>query len=147
VKRRVVILLICLLISLAFAGWQWLRPYEWDSDPAARFKVAQASITRDHSYLWLDLYLKHHGTQQHDLTQPIALILLDGRKIEPADTTLEGDDSHPTRALGLRFWLEEKDLPGPLCLQLNGTTLSIRTGTDLPRVGDGASRYFNTQNW
>lgn len=145
VNRRTLLLLICLALSLAFAAWQWLRPYESASEPAARFRVVHASVTRDHSNLWLDLYLKHLGGSPHDLNKPVFLKLADGRQIEPANTTLEGDGA--TTGLGLRFWLEEVDFAGPLNLRINDGTLSVRSEAGVPLGRDEPSRHFTTRNW
>jgi hypothetical protein len=147
VTRRTALLLISLALSLVFAGWQWFRPYDWSSAPEARFRIAHCSLKRDHSYFWLDLYLKKSGDQPHDLAKPVVLRLADGREIEPADTTLEGDEGQPVRALGLRFWLEEKDFAGPLDLGLNDGVLSVRQGSGPPGIPDGDSKFFTTRNW
>lgn len=145
VNRRTLLLLICLALSLAFAGWQWLRPYDSASDPAARFHMVHASVTRDHSNLWLDLYLKHLGGAPHDLTKPVTLQLADGRQIEPATTTLEGDGA--TTGLGFRFWLEDADFAGPLELGINDGTLSVRSESGVPIGRDETSRHFTHRNW
>jgi hypothetical protein len=147
VTRRTTLLLILLAISLVFAGWQWFRPYEWSSAPGARFRIVHSSLKRDHSHVWLDLYLKKSGEADHDLSKPVFLRLADGRELEPADTTLEGDEGEPVRALGFRFWLEEKDLAGPLDLTINDGVLSIRTGNGLPEIKEDGVRFFTTRNW
>jgi hypothetical protein len=147
VTRRTALLLISLALSLVFAGWQWFRPYEWRSDPAARFRIVRAGLKRDHSYVWLDLYLSKSGAQDHDLAKPVVLRLADGREIEPADTTIEGREGQPTRALGFRFWLEEKDFAGPLSLRLNDGSLGVRSGTGLPALATGDSLLFTSRNW
>jgi hypothetical protein len=145
-NRRLKLLATCLAISLIFAGWTWLRPYEWSRDPGARYRIVHASLERDHSFFWLGLYLKQAGPQSHDLMKPVALILADGREVEPAGTDLEGDQTHPNVGIGLKFWLEEKDLAGPLRLKLNDGTLTVRKEPGPPPVTDSI-RYFNTANW
>jgi hypothetical protein len=145
-NRRIKLLSACLAISLVFAGWTWLRPYEWGRDPGARYCIVHASLEPDHSFFWLRLYLKQAGPQSHDLTKPVALILADGREVEPADTGLEGDETHPNINIDLKFWLEGKDLAGPLRLKLNDGTLTVRKETGPPPVSDSI-RYFNTANW
>lgn len=147
VTRRTTILLISLAISLVFAGWQWFRPYDWSASPAARFRMVHSSVKRDHSHYWLDLYLKKSGEAEHDLSKPVFLRLADGREFEPADTTLEGDEGQPVRALGFRFWLEEKDFAGPLELHLNDGVLSVRGGNGLPELKEDGVRFFTTRNW
>lgn len=145
--RRTALLLVLLALSLAFAGWQWFRPYDWSADPAARFRIVHAAVKRDHSYLWLDLYLKKAGEREHDLEKPVVLRLADGREIEPADTTFEGEDGQPSQALGFRFWLEEKDFAGPLDLRLNDGSLSVRSGSGLPAIPADSSSFFTHRNW
>lgn len=147
VTRRTAFLLTSLAFSLVFAGWQWFRPYDWSGSSAARFRMVHASVKRDHSHFWLDLYLKKSGDADHDLSKPVRLRLADGREIEPADTTLEGDEGEPVRALGFRFWLEEKDFAGPLQLTLNDGVLSVRTGNGLPALKEEGVRFFTTCNW
>lgn len=147
VTRRTALLLALLALSLVFAGWQWFRPYDWNSDPAARFRIVHASVKRDHSYLWLDLFLKKSSKQDHDLAKPVVLRLADGREIEPADTTMEETDGHPGDTLGFRFWLEEKDFAGPLELRLNDGTLSVRSGSGLPSIPPDSSTFFTHRNW
>jgi hypothetical protein len=147
VKRRTALLLVMLVLSLVFAGWQWLRPYDWSADPTARFRMVHATIERDHSFVWLDLYLKCSGDERHDLGKPVRLLIADGREIEPAETTLEGDDDKPTKALGFRFWLAEQDFTGPIRLRLNDGSLTVRSGSGLPSIADGSPRFFTTRNW
>jgi hypothetical protein len=147
VTRRTALLLVSLVLSLAFAGWQWFRPYEWNSDRGARFHIVHSSLKRDRAYLWLDIHLKHAGGKDHDLAKPVALRLADGREVEPADTTIEGDQGQPVRGLAFRFWLEDKDFSGPLGLRLNDGTLGVRTGSGVPSVADGDTRFFTTRNW
>jgi hypothetical protein len=147
VTRRTALLLISLALSLVFAGWQWFRPYDWSSAPEARFRIAHCSLKRDHSFVWLDLYLKQSGDLPHDLSKPVVLRLADGREIEPADTTIEGDQGQPVRAIGFRFWLEETDFTGPLDLKLNDSSLRVRTGNGLPAIPDGGAKFFTTRNW
>lgn len=147
VTRRTALLLALLALSLVFAGWQWFRPYDWNADPAARFRIVHASVKRDHSYLWLDLFLKKSGQEDHDLAKPVALSLADGREIEPADTTMEETAGHPGDTLGFRFWLEEKDFAGPLELRLNDGTLRVRSGSGLPAIPPDSSSFFTHRNW
>ena len=146
-KRRTSLLLLMLAISLAFAAWQWLRPYEWRADPAARFRVTHASVERDHSYLWLKLRLENTGKDHHDFGKPMTLLLADGSKAEPAETSLEGDAENPIMALHLRFWLEDDDFSGPIQLHINDGLLDIRSGHGIPALGNGETRHFNTCNW
>jgi hypothetical protein len=146
VKRRTTLLLLMLAVASAVAAWQWLRPYQWSSDPAARFQIAHASVTRDHSFYWLDLYLKRSGGD-HDLAKPVRLLLADGRELEPAETTFEGDAGNATRALGFRFWLEDRDFAGPLQLRINDGLLQVRTRSGPPAGADASSAHFTTSDW
>lgn len=145
-KRRLVLLLISLTLSLVFAGWQWLRPYDWNADPAARYHIVHASLERDHSYHWLGLRLDHTTGDDHDLSRPVRLVTAAGREIEPADITMEGTPEEGVSGLAFRFWLEKGDLDGPLDLRLNGGTLRVRSGSGEPALKDGI-RHFSTSRW
>ena len=146
-NRRVLLLLICLALTAAFAAWVWLRPYDWADDPGARYRVVHASLEQDHSYYWLGLKLKQVAADSHDLTKPVHLLLADGREVEPAETQLEGSEGKPVTTLGFRFWLTEKDLAGPLRLRLNDGTLTVRQKPGLPASAGEPIRYFLNSNW
>ena len=147
VTRRTAFLLALLALSLVFAGWQWFRPYDWNADPAARFRIVHAGLKRDHSHVWLDLYLKKSGDLDHDLARPVVLRLADGREIEPADTTIEEAGGEDGQAIGFRFWLEENDFAGPLELRLNDGTLLVRGGSGVPSIPPDSTRFFTHRNW
>ncbi|WP_338288472.1 hypothetical protein [Luteolibacter sp. LG18] len=149
VKRRVTAILLCLLLLVsAFAAWAWLRPYDWHADPAARFKIVQAQLKRDHSYYWLDLMLERGGEARHDDTKPVTLKTASGRVLEPADTTLAGNEGEaPDQRLWLKFWLEPADLNGPLELKLNDGTLSVKSGGGVPAVGADGPKLFLSNHW
>ena len=66
-------LLLALGLSVIFAAWQWFRPYEWSPDPAARYKVTQCMVERDHGNLWLRVFLKPRDGQEMDYLKPIRL--------------------------------------------------------------------------
>jgi hypothetical protein len=143
-NRRTKLLAACLAVSLIFAGWTWLRPYEWGADAGARYRIVHAAVERDHSYYWLTLHMKRAGDQPHDLLKPVRLILADGREAEPADFFQVEEQGYPE--IGYRFYLEEKDLSGPLRLKLNDGTLTVRKKSD-PAPATNSIRYFNTANW
>jgi hypothetical protein len=145
-KRRTLLLSLCLAAASLFAAWTWLRPYEWNADPGARYRIVHTSLEEDHSYFWLGIRLEQAGVPSHDLLKPVRLLTADGREIEPADTQMEGDAAKPVDGLAFRFWLEEKDLGGPLKLRLNDGTLTVRSGSAVPD-GTGTIRYFLTSGW
>jgi hypothetical protein len=147
VNRRVRILLVLLVLCLGFAGWQWLRPYEWNADPGARAEVRFTRLERDGPFFWLDVYLRITDPRGHDLEKPMRLVLADGRRLPPADTTLEGSAEQPIEAISLRFWLDEKQLNGPLTLRMNDGTLTIRKRTGIPDLASQASRFHHTTQW
>ena len=147
VKRRTLLLFLALVISAVFAAWQWFRPYDWQPDPGARYRIVHASVQRDHSYYWLNLFLERAGSGSHDLAKPVLLLTTGGRELEPDEITLGGDEKTGTESLGFRFWLKQEDLSGPLKLRLNDGTLLVRKQSGVPGVNDGAARYFNTSNW
>ncbi len=142
-----IILVALLVISGAFAAWSWLRPYEWSADAKADCVITGAQLVHDHSYYWLNLQLVVSDGQQHDLQKPIRLVLSDGRKLQAADTTLEGNEQKNIHKIWLKFWLHERDLTGPLHLQVNEGTLSVRSGRGIPKLRPDGSRYFVTHRW
>ena len=145
-KFRLVLLLV--LVSLSgFALWVWLRPYQWDPDPAARCRVVVAQVKQDRSYYWLDLHLRPVEGESHDLMKQVRLRLADGREIEPADTTLGGSPQSGITDLWFKFWLEPADFAGPLHLRINDGKLRVRSGSGVPRLGRSGAELFPTSNW
>ncbi len=140
-------LVVVLLIASVYAAWTWLRPYEWQADAAARFRITGALLTRDHANYWLELRLKKAGAAGHDLLKPVRLVLGGGREVAPADTTLVGDETTGTTGIGFKFWLEPGDLTGPLRLRLNDGVLRVKTSADEPRLGVSGRKFFNTSHW
>ena len=136
-----------LVASAVFAVWSWTRPYEWRPDPAARGKIVATGLQRDHSYHWLDVRLKLRPGMEHDLRKPVFLETGGRPRIEPADTTLAGDVEQPIDEIFLRFWLEEGDLDGPISLHVNDGSLSVRSGSGVPRMRRNGSMNFNTRRW
>jgi hypothetical protein len=149
VKRSVVrgFLMFALLLSAGFAAWSWLRPYSWESDPAARCKMVGTQVEKDYNHFWVNVHLEISPGASHDLMKPVRLITGAGREVEPADTTLGGMAGGETTDLWFKFWLEESDLGGPLKLRINDGLLEIRTGSGLPRLGKSNSEYFTTSRW
>lgn len=140
-------LVVCLLISAAFAAWAWFRPYAWGSDPAARCKVVETLVTRDQAYYWVDVHLEMIPGTTHDLRKPVRLETATGKKLEPADTTVGGMDGQERSEMWFKFWLESKDLAGPLTLFLNDGKLTVKTGSAIPDLGNDNYRNFTTQRW
>jgi len=140
-------LLLLLLGSALFAAVVWLLPYEWQPDPAARFKISASQLKRDRSFYWLNLHLKRTGGEEHDLRKPVRMILADGRELEPADTTFAGEMGPGTTEIWFRFWLEEGDLKGPLVLRINDGSLKVKSSADVPRIAAGAMRTFSNHRW
>lgn len=141
------ILTVALVIVSAFAVWSWFRPYDWNPDPGARFVIHQARLTRDHSYYWLDLYLKG---SHHDLSHRILLETASGATREPADTTFSGEPEHPEQGMTeiwVRFYLPTSDLEGPLKLRLNEGHLQVRKGTGVPELENGKSAMRLSSSW
>ena len=79
--------------------------------------------------------------------KPVRLITAAGRELQPADTTLGGSKDGGTTDLWFKFWLETRDLDGPLKLQVNDGTLVLRSGTGVPRLGASNREYFTTSRW
>lgn len=140
-------LLVLLTAAAAFTAWTWLRPYEWNEDPAARCKVLGADVRKDHSFFWVDLRLDVRHGQTHDLMKPVRLITSAGRELVPADTTLIGSPEDGTTGLWFKFWLEAADIEGPLSLRINDGVLSVRTRPGMPVLGNSTQKSFSTNQW
>jgi hypothetical protein len=148
VKRRILqySLLICLLLSAAFAAWTWLRPYDFKPDPAARCEILETLVTRDQSFFWVNVHLKVNPGMPHDLQIPVSLATANGPK-QPADTTFAGTDPLKPEEIWFKFWLEPADLAGPLTLEINGGKLPVKTLPGLPDLGSDTFRNFTTNRW
>ena len=140
-------LVVALLVSAAFAAWSWLRPYAWTVDPAARCKVVGSQVKPDRSNYWLDVHLKVTPGKTHDLSKPVRLCTATDRELEPADTTLAGDQGGGTTDLWLKFWLESSDIQGPLTLRINDGALVIKANSGMPALDRPRPCYFVTQHW
>lgn len=141
------ILVTAMLVSAGFAAWAWLRPYQWGSPAEARCRVVGCQVKQDRSNYWVNLHLKLHEGEEHDLMQPVRLITEAGREIEPADTTMGGSPEEGMTDLWFKFWLEEADMEGGLELKINEGLLSVREKSGLPDLGGSAEKYFVTNRW
>ena len=159
------LLSLALGVSVLFALWQWFRPYAWGPDSAARFTVNQCLLERDHSNLWLKVFLKPRQGQVMDLTLPVRLVTAGGKQHEMAEMVQVGANESGPAAQGsekapmpgelpdkveqvvFSFWLSEADFAGPMKLELNGASLEIRDGDTLPKVAEGGFRVFNSSGW
>ena len=134
-------------LSAVFAIASFLLPYHWKSDPGARFKIVASQVKRDRSSYWLNIHLKKSGNAGHDLMKPVLLITSKKKTHEPADTSFLGEPGLGTTEIWFKFWLEESDLKGPLYLQLNDGTLTVKSIGGLPRISDGSLKTFTTSRW
>ena len=141
------VIALCLLLAAAFAGWMWFRPYEWRPDPAARAAVMETQLSRDQSFYWLHVHLKVNPGKAHDLEKPVWLETAAQEKHEPADSTFGAIAGTEPRELWFKFWLEPKDLAGPLKLHLNGGSLAVKAGSAVPVLEPSTSRNFTTSRW
>jgi hypothetical protein len=146
-RRLRLFLVFALVVSAGFAAWSWFRPYEWSADPAAHCKVVGTQVKSDRSYYWIDVHLKMLPGQTHDLAKPVFLRTGDGKKLEPADTTLVGSDQQRTSEIWLKFWLENSDMRGSLTLHINDGSLVIKAASGLPDLGSSGLEYFVTNQW
>ena len=142
-----IILLALMLISAAFAAWSWMRPYEWSPDPKAQVRIVGCFVDRDHSNYWVNLEIKVPSGAEYDLEKQVSLVNSAGDRIEPADTTLEGDNAQAIRQIWLKFWLDKEQLKGPLDLEINEGRLKVRSGSGLPKLRSDGNRYFVTHAW
>lgn len=156
--RRRKILLGLLIPTLAVAAWQWfLRPYEWNPDPAAGCRIEFARLQRDLSYHWLELRLQVTDPEKFAIDADLALETAAGNDRKPAGLSLEGsgikdlDPGDPalaaTEAAAIKFWLEPGDLDGPLALRINGARLQVRDQSAPPDLKDGESKVHRTCRW
>ena len=141
-----------LVISGGFATWSWTRPYEWGADSQSQCRIVGCEVVADHDNYWVNLHLMildddKDVVYEHDLIKPVRLLSAGGGEIEPADTTLEGDQTKKIRKIWLRFWLEKEDLQGPLTLRINDGKLKVRSGGGEPKLRSDGSRYFVTHRW
>lgn len=141
------LLIVCLILSAAFAAWTWLRPYEWNPDPQARAKIVSTLVTRDHGYFWVETHLKFRADQIHDLEQPVFLLTADGKKFAPADTTFSANPAKPGAEIWYKFWLEPAELSGPLTLHLNGGKLLVKSRAGVPELSHAQFRNFTSNHW
>ena len=148
-KRRNfrIFLWVCLLLSAGFAAWMWLRPYQWNSDSAARCKILETLVTRDQSYIWVNCHLQVDPGASHDMQKPIRLETANGTMHDPADTTVAGTAQQAITEIWLKFWLEPTDLDGPLILHLNDGKLVVKATTGVPALGKSDSHNFTTNRW
>lgn len=135
------------MAAAGFAAWSWFRPYSWKPDPGARCEIVETLVTRDQSYFWVNVHLKVNPGATHDLQKPVRLETSRGVKLEPADTTLGGNDSQALTEMWFKFWLESADLEGPLTLQLNDGKLTVKSSNGVPGLADGNYRNFTTNRW
>jgi hypothetical protein len=149
VKRTVFrkFLYVLLGLSALFAIAPFLLPYDWKPDPGARFKIAATQVKRDRSSYWINVHLKKSGEEGHDLMKPVRLITSDGNVHEPADTSFAGGPGAGTTEIWFKFWLDERDLKGPLKLQLNDGILNVKSIGGLPRIADATMKTFTNSRW
>lgn len=146
-QSRIRILLALLALASVFAGWRLLRPYEWSPDAKARFRIDHVMLKRDHTFYWLDVKLDQNGQAPLDLEQPILLHTANGRQLKPTDPTFSGPDLQHIDTVGLKFWIEESDLAGPMQLEMHGARLALRTGQGAPKLSDGDTKEYSHNSW
>lgn len=139
--------MIALLASAVFAAWSWMRPYEWRPDPAARCKVAGVQVRQDQSNFWVDVHVRITPGMSHDLLKPVRLVTTSGASLEPAETTMAGEDSKGTTDLWFKFWLEESAMKEALKLRINDGVLTVRGKSGLPDLGVSGTEFYPTCNW
>jgi hypothetical protein len=138
---------VCLLIAAIFAAWTWLRPYAWNPDPTARCEILETLVTRDQSFIWVNVHLKVTPGMTHDLEKPVHLESTGGLMHEPADTTFVGTIQQTTTEIWLKFWLEPTQLTGPLVLHLNDGKLIVKASNGIPVLGASSSYNFTSNHW
>lgn len=135
-----------LLISSLFALWVWFRPYDWRTDSAARGRITGVSLTRDHQNHWCDVRVHFPEDHPHDLLKAVWLQTADGKRMEPANTTLT-QPSDRGQDVVFRFWLEPEQLKSTLSLHLNQGSLRVKSTLGEISMADRESRYFTHHAW
>ena len=138
---------LALLLSSLFALWTWFRPFQWNADPEARFRVVGVHVARDQSYYWVTAHLKVTPGKTHDMQKPVYLLTAGGDRIEPADTTFGGTEGTGTTEIWLKFWLEARQVSDPLRLRLNDGTLSLKAKPGVPEMNEFQSKHFTSHHW
>ena len=133
--------------AVLFAAWAWLKPYSWNSDPAARCKVVETLVTRDGNYYWVNIHLNVSEGSRHDLRQLVRLVPESAPGLPPADTTFAGPQPENHREIWFKFWLARTEIARPLRLQLNQGQLVIKTSDRLPDLADRQSINFTSDRW
>lgn len=83
----------------------------------------------------------------HDLQKPVYLQTASGTQLQPADTTLAGEDGKTTTEIWFKFWLDSPQIKGPLNLHLNDGHLAIKRSAMAPELGTSDFRNFTTNQW
>ena len=135
------------MIGLIAAAALWFMPYDWKSNPDARFKVEAAQLARDHSYFWLDLHLVKSGEEDHSKDKPVWLETSGGEKLEAAAVTFGSRNDEGVTEIWYKFWVPEKDFAGPISLHLNDADLTIRSHSGVPSIEEGQTKVFRTKYW
>lgn len=138
---------LALVVSTVIVAMMWSVKYEADPDPAARFKIEAVQLRNDKGYVWLEAHLKKSGKKNHDLLKPVRLVTADGTEHEPADTTFSGAPEKGFTDIWFKFWLEKKDLKGPLNLKINGGVLKIKRSQSVPTLDGEKDTVFKSSDW
>lgn len=146
-RRLIPVILTCIVLAAAFAAWTWLRPYAWNPDPGARCAVVETEVRRDQSYYWVHVHLKVTPGLSHDLEKPVRLETSDGSTHLPADSTFGAIEGSKPQELWFKFWLDAKDLKGPLMLHLNDGNLVLKSTIGFQDLAASGSRNFTTNRW
>lgn len=140
-------LFVLLGLSAVIAAVTWFLPYDWAPDPGARFKIAATQVKRDRSFYWITVHLKKAGEASHDLMKPVRLVTATSHEIEPAYIDFAGAENTGTDEIWFRFWVEDTQAAGPLHLKMNDGTLTVKSSSDMPPIGDAMMRTFTTHRW
>lgn len=148
-KRQMIRLALALVLVLltALAARLWTMSYDGSPDPQARFEIEGTHLKRDRSNFWLEVHLKKSGSKDHDLRQPVRLITADGIKHEPADTVFAGSQEKGFTEIWFKFWLEDRQVEGPISLQLNGGELRIKINQGMPKLDKKGEAVIKSADW
>ena len=149
-KRQMVRLgmALALVLMTIAAAMVWSGEYEKDPDPQAIFHIEAVRLETDRDFVWLEAHLRKAEEGEHDLYKPVRLVTSDGTEHEPADTTFAGKPETGFTDIWVKFWLEQRDLKGPIDLKINDGALKVKSSEPIPDLADpGDDTIFKSSDW
>lgn len=139
------------------AGWQTAASEGGSAGVARRLEVLGGSLERDYGNARLDLLVRVSNPGAHPLLMsPPKVRLLAGaqaeREVPPFFLPVERPPevaAGGTSEAKLRYWLEAKDVEGPLVLEVDGVREPVKDATpfDLKALENGKARPVTGVAW